>query len=145
MEFTRNNQSSYGFRKVWTQIKYVANKSTYLLNRSSYFPFSYQMYIFVHVCQPISYELHLSSCTASRAAAYVLDTNVHFDKRKYTKGNSAGARTLISTFSCRSTCTLVFFFFFLIGRGGKRAVSYSDVYFHSCGWITSPLREKWVW
>ena len=49
---------------------------------------------------------------ASRAAAYVLDTNVHFDKRKYTNGNSAGARTLISTFSCRSTCTLVFFFFF---------------------------------
>ena len=69
--------------------------------------------------QPISYEQPcFHHVQASRAAAYVLDTNVHFDKRKYTKGNSAGARTLISTFSCRSTCTLVFFFFFLIGRGG---------------------------
>ena len=46
---------------------------------------------------------------------------MHFDIRKYTKGNSAGARTLISTFSCRSTCTLVFFiftFFYWEGGGG---------------------------
>ena len=31
------------------------------------------------------------------------------------------------------------------GGGGGGVVSYPDPNFHSCGWITSPLREKWVW
>ena len=32
------------------------------------------------------------------------------------------------------------------GEGGSReVVSYPDPDSHSCGWITSPLRGKWVW
>ena len=31
------------------------------------------------------------------------------------------------------------------GGGGWGVVSYPDPYFHSSGWNTSPLREKWVW
>ena len=31
------------------------------------------------------------------------------------------------------------------GGGWGWLISYPDRSFHSYGWITSPLREKWVW